>query len=224
MAIFRSSPTVGAVSGTAGSSTFALTRFGGVLRQRQRANHAQSKRQISHRAIVAGIAAGWQSLTDEQRRAWGIAGGNITWYTTLAKPYHPTGWNLFTFIHSRLERLTPLVFTDPPQLVNTPPLDVTSFDVDASRAVFKVFFTNPMTPFGIIRYSISHPNTSAPRTFVKDWKFLQNSALLGTQSDLIGEYTIRYGPLRTGETVGLKWVAWDFAKLPAAAATQIFTA
>lgn len=224
MAIYRKGPITGAISGSIAAVTFAETRAGGVLRSRQRANSGKSKRQTNRAAAFSSLATGWHSLTTLQRTSWNAAASNLFWTSSLGRKYHPTGYLLFSQIHIRALHIAPHTFTEPPGLSRTPPLNITSFDVDASRAVFSVFYPNPGGVDGSLWWYISHPNTVAPLTFTKDWKFLQVTDYTGTQANLIGEYERRYGPLRTGETIGLRWVTWLHDQLPTAPRTQIFTA
>lgn len=100
MAIARSSPIIGAISGPLASTIFRNTRNGLVLAQRPLRISSQSQVSLFNRAKFAAIQASWISLTADKRATWTSAARTITYPNRLGIPQKISPWNLYVLINS----------------------------------------------------------------------------------------------------------------------------
>jgi len=91
-------------SGSIGGTVFSHNRFGQYIRARTVPVNPNTDRQAGIRNIARSIAIAWENtLTQGQRDAWDVYGGNVGWLNKLGDPVHLTGLN--HFLRSNTPRL-----------------------------------------------------------------------------------------------------------------------
>ena len=95
MAIARSSPIIGAISGTLGSSTFRQTRYGLVIARHGRRVDSQTPPQQFRRAMMAALHLTWTGLSVQDRATWTNVAQNVTFPNRLGIPHRISPWCLF---------------------------------------------------------------------------------------------------------------------------------
>jgi hypothetical protein len=95
MAIFKTGPIVGGISGSVGGVTFTNAKQGGNIRLRPIKTEKQSVYNQTARAAYARTIRAWRSLTDTQRTAWRTAATTLPTTNRLGQFRALSGFQLY---------------------------------------------------------------------------------------------------------------------------------
>ena len=95
MAIFRPSPLVAAISGSAGGVQFLTGAGGNVVRARAGKRSQKTPAMLNEQAIYINAIRHWQNLTDQQRLTWTAAARHLALRSRLGVPRHLSGFQSF---------------------------------------------------------------------------------------------------------------------------------
>jgi hypothetical protein len=95
MAIIRTAPLIGAISGNLGGVCFVQSKSGPVIRTRNRRLKQNDKRHYQIRALFQQLRNAWRNLTDNQRTAWRQATISVPNTNRLGLTSTISGYQLF---------------------------------------------------------------------------------------------------------------------------------
>jgi len=107
-------PTVAAVAGSIGGSTFARNRYGAYIRNRTKPIDPGSNNQNAFRTRVAAAVAAWAALTQAQQLAFNETAKTTDLVNRIGQAFHPSGINLFIRTYNLLDMAATTQVTVPP--------------------------------------------------------------------------------------------------------------
>lgn len=133
-------------SGSSGGVTASRNRFGYYLRSRTPPVNPNTARQMTARAMFAGMAALWSSmLTQAQRDAWALYADAIVWKGSLGLDCKLTGFNHFLRSATAILHAGGTPVPDGPVILTLPGADPTfAVTVDEAQQEMSVVFDNAL--------------------------------------------------------------------------------
>ena len=141
MAIFTPGPTVAAVSGSVGGTTFSRNRGGAYMRNRAIPVTSSSEKALRYRSYLAGISQAWRALDADIRQAWRIYAQTNPVVNRLGQSKALTGQNHFIRLNTRLMAAGDDGITAPPVAAPPTGILVEGFTVDAGAGDTELDFT-----------------------------------------------------------------------------------
>lgn len=126
------------MSGSIAGNTYARNRYGNYARARTKPTNPNTSRQSAIRSFMANLTTRWaQTLTANQRTAWGLYGSNVNMLNRLGETVQLTGFN--HYIRSNMWRLDlgQAIVDDGPVVFELPAQDGT-IAITASEATQQV--------------------------------------------------------------------------------------
>ena len=206
MAKFTPGPTVAAVSGSIGGTTYSRNRFGAYMRFRAIpvASGSQAALEAKNRLAVQSIA--WQSQSVADRLAWQSWAQSHPVTDTLGNSQVLTGHQAFVALNCRIDKAGDTVIAVPPTAAPPDPLLTLSATWDIGAGDFAITFT--ATPLAATeRLWIQAAVVSSPGVnYVTNLlKLVSVSALAqATGLDLESAIESRFGTLQVGDVVHLR--------------------
>lgn len=205
MAIAKTGPIVGALSGNLAGANFANSRFGLTLRQLKPppAPPTSNQRLITRAYQLA--RSWWPGLTEDQRTAWRSFASNTLLRNRLGTQRNLTGQQLFIRYNfqSAVFNIAPL--TDPPAPW---PFDwPTDFIPTVTAGVSAIIAPTPAhlpggDPFLV---AAARPITTHPVNHFQRWSVIGFFVSpLGGFFDVLPELEARFGTLQATERIGLQ--------------------
>jgi hypothetical protein len=180
-------------SGKRGLTVSQNGAFGQISRALAIPSNPRSSRQMSVRAILSRVSAGWRALQETQRAAWGSAAKQVRSTTRLGQGGPLSGFLLFTKINCTLAQFGQnqvLVPPAPPQFPNLAPQN---FAITNTGGVVALKLSCPTSPGENTIVRASAP-LSAGRETCGDCRVLgMCPAPVQGSSDITSLYAARYG-------------------------------
>ena len=213
MAIYRSGPLAGGISGAVGGAVFVNARGSKVLR-RTPITHRKPQGPLGFalsrpHVSVNRARAGWLDLDDPSRLSWNATASQVSFTNRLGEARPISGYALYMKVNIQraLRLLAPM--TVGPGIVR--PQALASVVIAASVANgLDVTIDSPLDPTArlMLVYGSLHWGTAAP-------KFWRDFRLLGTANftkaatlELISLWDPIFGDLRLGQHLALKLRPW----------------
>lgn len=199
MAIIRTGPVVGAISGSIGGVTFVAGARGSVARIRPQRPRTSSPAQNGARSRANNSLVLWVALDDDERTAWQTAAKLHPSTNRVGETSPRNGFTYFMHVRLRNRLIGGESLPLPPREGETqPPLNVTAsfslttgYDVDADPPT-------GVTPakFDIFGYPFyaSHETKDVPR-----WVFLADASIGSMPLDVETQWTAIFGALQLGQ-------------------------
>lgn len=129
------------VSGSVGGATYARNRGGMYSRGRAMPSNPQTSFQTEVRNAVAGLTAAWsQTLTEDQRNAWGVYAANVPILDKLGDQRLISGLNWY--VRNNVPRVQGglLIVSDAPTTFTLPAFTVGGVVIDVSSSNASITF------------------------------------------------------------------------------------
>jgi len=215
MAIARSSPLVGAISGSLASITFRNTKNGLVIASRPLKSMPQTNRQNYQRALLAAASLWWTAMTTQQKMTWKNAAATITFPNKLGIQTHPSPRALFLYkatMPTQPIGFTDWIFTSTANGLRTPPPSSLTATCSLSSGLT---VTTPLTPSGLTAVvetlSLSANCTPNQACQPHSWTRVQ-SIYKNTDSKNYTAYATQFiASLQVGQRIGVRvfWYVGD---------------
>ena len=118
MAIFRTSPIIGAISGKLGGMVFVAGKGSPTVRPRPRRSARNSQFQLQATADYVTISQSWKELTTLQKDAWRTSAISFPTKNRLGVSAPISGFQLFVKFHAELQNRN-IISADPPPVQGT---------------------------------------------------------------------------------------------------------
>lgn len=206
MALFLPGPTVAAVSGSVGGTTFSRNRGGMYMRNRSMPSNPQSSYQVNIRSILANLSANFASLTDAQQEAWRSYANQTPVTNALGARQTLTGHQAYIAINHRLLQAGASLLTLPPLGAAPGGLLTFSAAADASDGSCDLTFT--ATPIGadnqlvVSGCVVRSAGIKYVRGFLK--QLVISAKNQATALDVGPELILRFGTLQENDVVHLR--------------------
>lgn len=167
MAIYRPSPLVGAISGSAGGVQFLTGAGGNVVRARAGKRSQKTPPMLNEQAIYINAVRHWQGLTDAERLLWSTSAGLLTVQNRLGLPRILTGFQSFMRVAIPRFHVAGAYPNMPAEELVSPPTTVLVVGDFTAAALF--FQLRGIEPFAVqpvqayAGFSLNHPHWSRPR-------------------------------------------------------------
>lgn len=196
----------GQLSGSVGSQTASRNAFGSYFRQRVNPVQPRTPAQTSIRALFTALATQWRDLTEAQRTAWGILGGQMQRLDPLGQTYNLSGFQAFISVNLRRLVAGQATVDDAPTFQDVPELEITAAAYSLA-GTFTVTFTGTLglgTPVKVFATEW----VSQGRNFFGPSEYRLIGVFSGPVSplDITTEYQTRFPGAIVGTKVGVKLV------------------
>ena len=124
MAIIRTSALVGAISGSYGSSVFANTRGGTIIRPRPLKLIPTSADQLAQAVTLNRITKQWQALSSGLQAKWRTEAANVRRRNRLGVARQSTGFSLYVEQNLQFNSFGTTLEVTEPELINTDDFDI----------------------------------------------------------------------------------------------------
>lgn len=193
MAIIRTGPIVGAISGSIGGVTFVVGSRAAVVRPRPTRRPRVSSFKRTSDSLFANIRHSWADLTDLQQSGWNVLGPTLSRVNRLGQTSPLNGFEAFVRVNMELrnepgdlvEEAPVVGVGPPPRAVSADLQEVGNFTVSASPPLgflSAVFFVYAWT------YFTDHAVRDAPRLV-----FLLEKAAPSITEDIRDEWEAHFG-------------------------------
>lgn len=211
MAKFTPGPTIGAISGSIGGTTYSKNRYGLYMRNRAIPTNPQTQYQFVQRGIVASVSQAWRNLDEGQQMAWKTWAQSNPVMDALGNSQVLTGHAAFVKINTRLSASGDALLDLPPVMTQLTQVLTLGMTCDIGAGDFKVDWTP--TPIGSTYRAVFFGAlvSGAGINYVGNaWKKLKISEKnLATGFDLQSKFEDRFGDLQVGQKCFVKMVLLD---------------
>lgn len=204
MALVKTSPLVGAISGNIPGANFASTRYGTVARAPKPPPAPPSADQLDVRRGYQVARSWWPQLTDAQRAAWRTYAANRLTTNRIGTQRNLSGQQTFIMRNALEAKYGGSPHTNPryPDWAEDP----SSFTFTVTAGVSAIIHTYPETPIPFVCFvRFSRPFTTHPINHFATWApigwFLMDMI---TEFDCLPEIEARFGTLQPGERVAAR--------------------
>lgn len=208
MAKFSPGPTIGAISGSIGGTTYSKNRYGLYIRNRSIPTNPGTEYQTIQRGIVASISQAWRNLDDDERMAWKTWAQNNPVMDALGNSQVLTGHAAYVKINTRLSASGDSLLDLPPSATQLQQVLTLSMTADIGAGDFKVDWTP--TPAGSTYRCVFFGAlvTSPGVNYIGNaWKKLKISSKNQTTGVVLkNEFEERFGSLQVGQKAFVKLV------------------
>lgn len=146
MAKFTPGPTVGAVSGSIGGTTYSRNRYGAYMRTRAKPVVSTTSEAMNAKGRLGAASEGWRALTDAQRLSWVTYAQTNPAIGSLGNQQILTGHAALVQLNTRLARAADSALSDPPVSSAPTALATLSATYDIGVGTSQINFT--ATPLG----------------------------------------------------------------------------
>lgn len=211
MAKFTPGPTVAAVSGSVGGTTYSRNRYGAYMRFRAVPTNPDTIYQQNARARLASISSDWRGLTAAQRTAWNNWAQTNPIVDALGQPQILQGNAAYIKLNSRIDVVGETHIDTPP--IGSPPSQLTSLTLTADIGAGDVQVAFAPSPLGADEQLFIYATVvdSAARKFVSNlFKLVAFSNAADTTPVIFeNELVTRFGSLTVGQTVVVRCAIFD---------------
>ncbi len=220
MAIFRTGPLIGGISGSIGGVTFVNARGSKVVRFRPPKRKTEQQFRIAGtpgaRAALAITVKAWGNLSDANRINWQAAARDFNFTNRLGQSSALSGLQFFIKVNYP-SALAGLIISDNGYLPNAPePISsiTAGADILTGYNVITQYVAHVSGTPAFFFGSLNYRDTTD--TFVNDWKFfLRVRPPDVTALNITTDWELAFGPLRVDQTVKLKVQFTPSTSLPA---------
>lgn len=134
------------MTGSIAGNTFARNHYGNYIRARTKPVNPNSERQQEVRNVISLLTSRWaQTLTPEQREAWGIYASSVAMKNKLGETTYLTGFNHYIRSNSYLCRREETLVDDGPTIYELPAQDPTiEVTTEVHEQRFNIHFDDTM--------------------------------------------------------------------------------
>ena len=211
MAKFTPGPTIGAISGSIGGTTYSKNRYGLYIRNRSIPTNPGTQYQFIQRGIIASISQAWRNIEEQERIAWKTWAQNNPVMDALGNSQVLTGHAAFVKINARLSASGDTLLDKPPVATQLTQVLTLSMTADIGAGAFALTFTP--TPVGANYRAVFYGalvSSIGVNYIGNQWKKLEISAKnVATGVDLQSKFEERFGTLQVGQKVFVKMVLLD---------------
>lgn len=212
MAIAKTGPFIGALSGNLAGANFANSRFGLTIRKQKPPPGPPTNAQLTFTRAFQLARSWWPLLTEEQRAAWRSFAANTLFRNRLGTQRNLTGQQLFIKHNFQSAILDFAWRPDPP--TPWPFVWPTDFIPTVTAGVSAIIGPTPAHLLGGDPFIVAaaRPLTTHPVNNFQRWAvigFFITPA--GGLIDCLPEIEARFGTLQSGERIGLRLRYIDIA-------------
>lgn len=166
------------MSGSIAGNTFARNRYGNYVRARTKPTNPNSPGQQQIRASIAWLVDHWsQTLTSDERIAWGLYADSVNMLNRLGEVMHLSGFNHFCRSNAIRKRQADTVIVAGPTIFEIPAHDPTlAFVCDEISQEITVTFDNTLgwanETAGHLYLYCGTPQNAQRNFFAGPWRFL----------------------------------------------------
>jgi len=146
MAKYTSGPTVAAVSGSVGGTTYSRNRYGQYMRQRSIPTVSTTTYALAAKARLEAVSMAWQALDTAQKIAWRMYAEQNPVQDSLGVTQILTAHTTYVSLNTRMHLLGNALIADPPITPTPNPLTALSLSADIGVGDFDLVFAP--TPTG----------------------------------------------------------------------------
>jgi len=176
MALIKYGGGVIQMAGSIAGNVYARNRYGNYARARTKPTNPNTPGQQQVRAAIAWLVDHWsQTLTPDQRAAWGHYADNLNMLNRLGEVMHLSGFNHFCRSNSIRKRNADEIIADGPSIFELPEHDPTfTFTVSAETQLVSVTFDNTAAwaseTGGHLYVLVGRPQNAQRNFFSGPWK------------------------------------------------------
>lgn len=204
MAIFRSGPIVGTISGNLQGVCFKNAKGSPVIAKRIQRTNQKTDAQLAVRNFMPEIRDAWFNLSTDDRRAWRNYARQVLETNRLGAKIHLSAWmHFFRWqLFLRTAGLPGPVFL--PRFVRLiPPAGlVLDFSNSGSYQVTIDQWSGPTVPFNVVHSN--RPVRSTPVRHQKYFRFIDTHQQGGNSWDIKAEWQAVFGVPQVGEQVRVR--------------------
>lgn len=166
------------MAGSIAGNVFARNRYGNYARARTIPTNPNTPGQQEVRAAIAWLVDHWsQTLTSDQRIAWGLYADSVSRLNRVGESMHLSGFNHFVRSNAIRKRQADTVIIDGPTIFEVPAHDPTlAFVCDETSQEITVTFDNTLgwatETNGHLYLYAGSPQNAQRNFFAGPWKFL----------------------------------------------------
>jgi len=211
MAKFMPGPTIGMISGSIGSTTFARNRYGVYIRTRSKPTQPNTSYQLNIRSHLSNISQQWASLDDSERLAW------ASWATTnprtdrLGQSQVLQGNAAYIAVNHRLAQIGATLLDLPPLDAPPSPLSTLSFTSAIGTTGVKIVFTPTPTGASVGLMIWAAVSSSAGQNYTANLLKLINitAGAYASETEITSLIEARFGDLQVGQILTLQVATMD---------------
>jgi len=134
------------MSGSLAGNTFARNRYGNYVRAKTKPINPKTERQTEVRVAMTYLAERWaETLTSDQRDAWGVYASEVAMNNKLGEAIHLSGFNHYMRSNATLCRRGETLVDDGPTTFSLPDKDPTlSITTEVHEQRFNITFDDTM--------------------------------------------------------------------------------
>lgn len=134
------------MSGSIAGNTFARNRYGNYMRARTKPVNPNSERQQEVRTVITYLAERWaETLTGDQRDAWGVYASSVSMKNKLGETINLSGFNHYIRSNAYLCRRGETIVDDGPINYTLPEKDPTLYiTTEVHEQRFNIHFDDTM--------------------------------------------------------------------------------
>jgi hypothetical protein len=203
MAKFSSGPTVGAVSGSIGGTTYSHNRYGAYIRRRAIPVNPGTEWQMRQKGYLTLLSQAWSALGADVQTSWKTWAESNPVTDSLGNKQSLTGHVAFIGLNARLLRAGNLVVSSPPIAAAPPALTSLTLTTDIGAGSFQVAYTATPLGAGNKLWVLAAVVDSAGVVYVKNLTKLVHisAAAQASPVDLTVPVESRFGTLIVGQKV-----------------------
>lgn len=203
MAKFTPGPTVAAVSGSIGGTTYSRNRYGAYMRFRAKPVIATSAAATQAKNFMTAASQAWRGLTAAQRLQWGTWAQGNPIIDNLGMPQILQGNSAYCRLATRLLQMGQALPTAPPSEAAPDALATMTITADIGAGTSEIAFTATPLAAGLRLWGYFAVVDSAGITYVQNLRKLCviSDAAQATDYDYQTDVEARFGTLSVGQVV-----------------------
>lgn len=213
MALIKFGGGITAMSGSIAGNTFARNRYGNYVRSRTKPVNPNTIRQANIRSLVSHLCDEWnETLTDEQRIAWGVYAAAVVMKNKLGESMNLSGFNHFIRTNGVHRNWSGVTLPNAPVILSLPEQDDALACNEESIATQKFNFECNVDGWGpgvddklLIALYQGLPQLATRNFFAGPWRYI---GIINATEGALGAAT-----KDAGYTFGLGQKVWFQARL-----------
>lgn len=220
MAIFKTGPIIGAISGNLGGASFVTSSKSNIVRQPRRITHNRSSRTLIQRTLFQGRARRWATFLQTTRTSWITAAQNYTYTDRLGTERNYTGFQLWMrFADDGIfDPVSGNIL--PPVLVQGSPLEFLTLDFTLGGPYTFSAQSLTATPYNGIVVDAARTWRTTPTTFFRFRLHITTIGPIAGIHDVQSSFDPALGAPQLGETVALRISARAFGRIASTTVQQ----
>lgn len=223
MAIFKTGPIIGAISGNLGGANFVASSKSNVIRQARRITNDRSRLTLLRRGIFQARARRWANFLPTTRTSWITAAKNFTYTDRLGTERNYTGFQLWMKFPN--DAIFDPVSLDllPPVLVQGSPLEFLTIDFTLGGPYNFSAQSITATPYTSVTVDAARTWKTTPRTFFRFRQNITGFLPIPGIHNVQPSFDFHLGAPQLGETVALRIFASASGRIPSTTVQQSTT-